>query len=511
MGSSEPAAGTGPAPRGSTLRRAGTAVGASLLALLLIAAALVLWPAPDAPLPAPGRDLVLANVHVIDVERGIAGPSSSVTIRAGVIKAIGPPPAGHGLPVLDGGGGYLLPGFWDMHTHSFQLSPQLHLPLFVANGVTSVRDMMDCPGDADSLIACLPDKRRWTTAAERGRMASPRFVSIASYYFEDPALTPADASARARRYAARGLDELKVYNRLSRPAYLRVAEEARRSGMRLTGHLPAAISLEEALAAGQRSFEHAHLLVRHCYGRSEAWRSGRLRQVPATRLAVAMVAGHDSRRCRRAYAAMRDAGAWFVPTHVTREEDARAGDPAFLDDPRLAFLDPLSRWAYRDDLAGTRARYPGRDGAEALDRYFRHGLRLTGEAYRAGVPVLVGTDTALGGFRYHDEMALLAHAGLSPAQILRAATLDAARFAGLERGAGSVSVGKRADLVLLDANPLENIAHTRRIRLVLLAGRPYDRRQLDRLLDFTRRQASSPANWMKLLWGFARSSVAADL
>jgi adenine deaminase len=117
----------------------------------------------------------------------------------------------------------------------------------------------------------------------------------------------------------------------------------------------------------------------------------------------------------------------------------------------------------------------------------------------------------MGGFRYHDEMGLLARAGLSPADVLRAATIDAARHAGLERSSGSVAVGKRADLVLLDSNPLEDIGATRRIRAVFLNGRLYDRARLDALLGFTRAQASSPANWMKLLWGFARSSVSSDL
>lgn len=189
----------------------------------------------------------------------------------------------------------------------------------------------------------------------------------------------------------------------------------------------------------------------------------------------------------------------------------RAADPAFLEDPRLDWLDPLSRWALRDDAAATAARFPDADGQAALRRYFEHGLRLTGEAYRAGVPVLVGTDTAIGGFRYHDEMALLVRAGLTPAEVLRAATIDAARYAGAEARHGTVATGKTADLVILDADPLQNIANSRRIRAVLVGGRLYDRAALDDLLDFVRAQANSPANWIKLLWGFATSSVSAEL
>jgi adenine deaminase len=108
-------------------------------------------------------------------------------------------------------------------------------------------------------------------------------------------------------------------------------------------------------------------------------------------------------------------------------------------------------------------------------------------------------------------MGHLVRAGLTPAAVLRSAAIDAARYAGLERTSGSIAVGKRADLVLLDADPLADIANTRRIRAVLLNGRLYDRARLDALLKFSRQQGSAPHNWIKLLSGFARSSVASDL
>lgn len=479
------------------------------VAFILIAA--VWWPAAEAPLPDDVRDRLIANVRVVDVERGTVSEPTSVLIRGGMIAGIGPGASAPGLPILDARGGYLTPGFWDMHVHTFQLSPQLHLPLFVANGVTSARDMLDCPDEYDALIACAGDKRRWTREVENGRLAAPRIVEVASFYFERPDLDPNEAARLASVYKARGLNSLKVYNRLSRASYLRLADEARRLNMRLVGHLPKVVSLDEAIAAGQSSFEHAHLWVRHCFTRASDWRVGRLGPGDPTSVADAMVREHDGTVCARSYAAMRETGGWFVPTHVTREEDARASDPAFVNDPRLAYLDPLSRWAYRDDRAATAARYPGERGRAALRRYFDLGLRLTGEAYRAGVPVLVGTDTAIGGFRYHDEMALLVRAGLTPGEVLRAATIDAARYAGAETRFGTVAVGKVADLVVLDANPLSDIENTRRIRAVLLGGRLYDRAGLDGLLAFVRGEANAPSNWIKLIWGFATSSVSSEL
>lgn len=483
----------------------------TVAAIGLLIAAGIAWPAASAPTPDERRAYAIEGVRVVDVIAGRVGAPVTVVVRDGRIASIGGAPAGAELARIDGRGRFLVPGFWDMHMHSFQLSPQMHLPLYVANGITSVRDMMDCPQAQDSLIACAADKRRWTAASAAGRMASPRYVEVASYYLEDPALTPTEVTARARSYEARGLDAIKVYNRLSAPAYAQAAREARARGMRLVGHLPKAVSLDTAIAVGQSSFEHAHALPRHCFRRAADWRAGRLDALPPTRLAELIVAEHDPAACEAAFAAMRARGAWYVPTHVTREEDARAGDPSVTEDPRLAYLDPLSRWAYRDDLGGTRAAYPGPAGERALRAYFEHGLRLTGAAHRGGVKLLVGTDTAIGGFRYHDELGHLVRAGLAPADVLRAATIDAARYAGLDHSMGSIEVGKRADLLLLDADPLIDIGNTRRLRAVWLNGRLYDRAALDRLLAFSRDQAASPANWLKLLWGFARSSVTADL
>lgn len=482
-----------------------------LLVPMFSALTLVAWPRLPAPLANDADGIVIENVRVIDVEAGSVGKPTSVVLSNGRITSIGqtePPP---GLAIIDGEGRFLAPAYWDMHAHTFQHSPQVDFPLWVANGVLNIRDMMDCPNETDSLIACASDKRRWNAQVDAGAIAAPRIVGTTSYYLERPTLTPAEVTALSETYQRRGLDALKVYNRLSRAAYLRAATEARRRSMRLVGHLPKAVSLTEALAAGQSSFEHAHIFARHCFRRADDWRVGRLDAMAPTELVDAIVTEYDPVACEAAFSSMQRSGAWFVPTHVTREEDARAADPRFALDPRLMYLDPLSRWAFMDDLAGNRAAYPGPRGAAALRAYFDHGLRLTGAAHKAGVRVLVGTDTALGGFRYHDEMAHLSRAGLSPADVLRAATIDAARYAGLEGASGSVSIGKRADLVLLDADPFVRIENASRVHAVFIGGRLYDRQQLDALLSFARGQAEAPHNWAKLLWGYVRSTVAADL
>ncbi len=493
------------------LKKAGI-VFASLVGLfLLFVIYAILVPPSAAPLPDQKQRYVINNVRVLDVEAGEFGPLVSVLIEHGRIAAIGTRAEASQGEVIDGGGGFLVPGFWDMHVHSFQTSPQLHFPLFVANGVTSVRDMMDCPEATDSLIARVGDKRRWSAEVDAGNLAAPRFVEVASFYFERATMTPTEVRERARVYSERGIDALKVYNRLSPEAYRALSQSAAALNMRLVGHLPRQVGLEDAIAAGQDSFEHAHLLLQQCFADAADWRSGQLDDLSPTVVVERMVRNHDPELCRRYMAAMREAEAWFVPTHVTREDDVRAADDTFMNDPRLDYLDPLSRWAYGDDQAATVARYPGDRGERALETYFVRGLELTGEAHRASVDVLVGTDSVVGGFRYHDEMAHLVRAGLSPADVLRAATIDAARYANLDSQSGSIVIGKRGDLVLLEANPLENIENTRTIRAVWLAGRLYDRERLNTLLDFTKAQAGNPVNWVRILWGFARSDVSGEL
>lgn len=492
------------------MKQAARYAGIGVLILLAFLVLALLMPGARAPLAPQLADHVIANVRVVDVRAGLVRPPANVVIRAGRIASIGGE-APSGINRIYGRGGFLIPGQWDMHSHSWQVSPQMHFPLQVANGVVAVRDMMDCPQAKDALIACVADKRRWSAQADAGKLVAPRFIGIGSFYFEAPDLTPQRARELVREYRSRGIDYIKVYNRLSPAAYAAASAEGARLGMPVVGHLPKKVPLSEALRRGQNGFDHAHLLIRACSSRYEQWVAGRLDRLTPLARDKGLLQSFDAAKCAGVLAEMRGRGAWFVPTHVTREEDARAGDAKFVNDPRLAYADPLSRWAYRDDLGGTRGDYPGVEGERLLQAYFRQGLRPTGQAHRAGVRVLAGTDTIIGGFRMHDELEHLVAAGLTPAEALRAATLDAAEYAGSGDVAGSVESGRRADLVLLRANPLERIGNSREIESVFLGGRHYDRAGLERLLAFARGQANTPANWIKMLWGFARSSVSGEL
>lgn len=487
-------------------------IGLVLTGLLLFLVAALLWPPASAPLPARHASLLIDGARIIDVENGTAGDPTRVLVRGGRIAAIAPdltaPPGAHRV---DARGQWLMPGLWDMHSHSFKVSPQLHLPLQLASGVTAVRDMMGCPERTDPLLACHADKRGWSAAAAVGTMASPRFIADASFYYESSSLTPAMVKARVAEDHARGVRLLKAYNNLPLAPYRTLAGEAQAQGMSLVGHVPKAVPLAEAVARGQRSFEHGRIFIEGCFANAARWRAGHYDKLPRPQLVAHMLGARDHAACEAIMADMAIRDVAFVPTLVTREEDARAHDAAYFRDSRLRYADPLSRWAFGDDAAATVAVYATDGDRALLAGVLRQAQADALAAHRAGIPVLVGSDTIIAGPKFHDEMGLLTDAGLTPAEVLRAATLDAARFAGLDRDYGSVTVGKHADLLLLDADPLADIDNSRRIAAVILGGHLYDRGGVAALLNFVRAQAAHPGNGMRLIWGFLTSPASADL
>ena len=493
------------------------------LSPLLLAVALfalgVLWPLPEAGPVVTDHPVAFVGVTVVDVERGVSVTDRTVLVEGGRIAAV----AGDSLDLpagtesIDARGRYLVPALWDMHTHVLAVSPLLDLPLYVAYGVTNVRDMLSCPQTGDPFISCPEDKRRWTDEAERGLRVGPRVVSTASFMANGPTMrerlpnapaffgteTPEEARAFVRYWAARGVDEVKVYDRVPREAYVALADEARQRGLAVVGHRPHAVSAIEVAEAGQKSVEHARVFLHEAWPGAAAlresapgdWREDRAR----------MLAEHDSTAAQEIFAAFAEHGTWYVPTHLTRWADAYADDARVREDPLLRYLHPLMKWQWLEDVDATVADDPSPEARETYRAFYRKGLELTGAAHRAGVPILVGTDYVVAGADVHRELGHLVDAGLSPAEALRAATLGPARYAGREADYGTVEAGKVADLILLDANPLDDIRHTQRIRAVMFGGNLYDRDALDGLQSLVRRRARSWSVGCKLLWRFVKN------
>lgn len=459
-----------------------TARSGTNLAHALACALLVSTTAYARDVPAPRPPIAITDVTVIDVERGRRHAARTVLIDAGRIAAIGrstevavPPDAVR----LDGRGRFLVPGLIDLHVHLFNNASQRPpnewaFPLFIANGVTGVREMQTRP-------EALAQVHAWRESVERGDRVAPR-VLAAGVAVTGPSIDAARAQVRAA--AAAGADFIKVYSELPPDAWRATLDEARAAGLALDGHAPAGVPWTVAADAGQRTNEHLMQLYEACSTRGPALIDARLQRDGDAAAALRdaqepqVLATFDRRTCRRAVAGRAQAQ---VPTLVLGHHEATRPVPDPRADPRWPLLraDEQQRWtrilAVRD----------AEDAALAARRR-SVSCAIVRTLVDSGVPVLAGTDAPMPlvypGYALHEELELLVACGLRPAQALRAATADAAQLLGQSRDAGSVAVGRRADLVLLDRDPLRDVRHLRCIRAVVLAGRLFGRADLDAML-----------------------------
>lgn len=461
-------------------------------ALLAAIAAIAAWawphlaPAQD-PVEAPTRSIIaFERVAVVDVVRGEIVNPRTVLIANGRIAAIGkpsemdiPPEAGR----VDGRGRYLMPGLVDMHVHLFNNASrrppnEWAFPLFVANGVTGVRDMWTEP----TSIAVVD---RWRAKVARGELVAPRVLAAGTAVRAETL----EATRRQVRDAkAAGADFVKVFSEVPEQHWRAVLEEARALRIPVCGHIPAEVTLLDAATAGQRSNEHLTQVYEACSPMEKELLAARkgLDGSELVKLRDAQereaLESFDQPVCDRTAAALARTGQVQVPTLVLAYFEARGSRTKFRDDKRWRYLrlDEQARWQriFKEQPAG--------DEKLAAQRWER-SRQIVQTLHAAGVRILAGTDAPMPlvypGFSLHKELELLVEAGLSPMDALRAATIWPAEFLGLSDSSGSVTVGKRADLLLLDDNPLANISHTQRIRAVVLAGRLLLRSDLDALQD----------------------------
>ena len=483
----------------------------------------VLWPLPSVDSVVSDQPIAFVDVTIIDVVRETATAGRTLLVHggritgAGAVDSVDLPP--HALKVA-AAGAFIMPALWDMHTHVYAVSPLLDMPLYIAYGVTNVRDMNGCPTPNDPFIACAAEKKRWTAEAVSGSRVGPRIMESTSFMANGPGMadriaglprffdtaTPDEAREFVRHQRAQGVDAIKVYDRLPRQAYFALVAEAKALGLGVVGHRPLAVGAIEAANAGQRSVEHARVLLHEAFPGSAALRSAAERG-EWTEDRRRMVDEHDPAMANDIFAAFTSNETWYVPTHLTRWADAYAGDPSVREDSLLRYLHPLMKWQWLEDIDATVARDTTERARQAYRDFYRKGLELTGKAHAAGVGILTGTDYILAGADVHRELEQLVSAGLTPAAALRTATWNPAQYMRATADYGSVEVGKVADLLILDANPLQDIRHTQRIRAVVFNGNLYDRAALDRLHAVVLERARSWAVGCRIVWSFIRHPV----
>lgn len=308
-------------------------LGSVLLCLLLLFTGLLLRPQAEPPGPVwSGDALVLDNVHIVDTRSGKIQPDRAIWLKQGRIEQI--TAAGVAVPAayhyVSGQGRYVVPGLWDNHSHSLKLSPQLHPPLYLAHGVTYLRDMSGCMTGTDSLTACAADRRAWTQQARSGQRSSPLYPQQSSFAINGGAEVPAgaptflrlqaaaDATALVRHYQAFGVDTLKIYELLGPEQYQWLSDAAAGTGLQLAGHKPWRVTLADLIQARQRSVEHGRLFLFEC-----STVAMQLKQQPMREGLINsdvwrdILQSQNPQLCRQKMAAMAKARVWWSPTLLT--------------------------------------------------------------------------------------------------------------------------------------------------------------------------------------------------
>jgi imidazolonepropionase-like amidohydrolase len=440
--------------------------------------------------------LAFTNVTVIDVEEGAAKAGMSVIVTGESISAVGfanEIEVPDGATIIDGMGKYLIPGLWDMHTHNTWNS----FSLFIANGITGVREM------GLSRLP-LPEILALRQKVQNGELIGPRFVAagptVNAVQSNNMSIVSALTAEQGRfvvdSLAAAGADFIKVYH-LDRDTFFAIAEAANEIGIPFDGHLSRNITLKEAAIAGQRSIEHyttSHPrgLMTLCSSHPDLLAGAvedlnNLNALPRDSIHIAHRRGimeitidsYDDERCRKELAKLGAFATWHTPTLTMGMGRRDIFDDRVMQDPRFRYVAPQQRAHFQR----IRSIYISSLSELEVAEYQHVIDRIIVNLQKGNVGLLAGADAFDGhGFALHGELESMVSAGLTPLQALRTATINPARFLGREDVLGTVEAGKLADLVLLDANPLEDITNTQKIRAVVANGRYFDRKALDELL-----------------------------
>ncbi len=453
---------------------------------LLFASLHFLATATVAQKPSPEDLVVINNVTVVDVRTGALLADQTVILERNKIASVGPSKSAkypRNAPSVNGHGYFLIPGLWDMHVHLmfgdwFPGAKDITLPLLIANGVTGVRDM-------GSELDVVQD---WRNEIEAGRLLGPRI------YTSGPMLdgpkprfpssiaitTPEEGRRAVDELKRRGADFIKLQSLIPREAVFAIADEAKKQEISFEGHVPDSVRAGEMSEAGMKSFEHLIGIFEGSSPNEDDFLKG-------GKTEGRFLATYDAARAAALAALLAKNQTWQCPTMVwerggnliditdfAKDGRAKYAPAAWKNKTWKRFTDEILQGYGGDDLA-------------VRKKFIEKELEVVQLLHKAGVPFLAGTDTPPGvyifpGFSLHEELQRFVAAGFTPLEALQTATLNPARFWGVEEQIGTVEKGKLADLVLLNANPLEDISNTQKLAAVIVNGHYYSGKDLEKML-----------------------------
>ena len=367
---------------------------------------------------------------------------------------------------VDVHGQTILPGLWDMHAHVEQVE---QAAVYLAAGVTTVRD----EGNILEFITSLRD------AIDAGRGVGPRIISDGIVDSDSQYAigtlrvnSAADIAPIIDRLVKAHCNALKIYSSLKPELVPALVAEAHRRGLRVTGHVPFGMTIEEAVDDGFDGINHAEMMSTMVYPRTLA----ELRKLSrAQRRQLLLGMDVKSPLIQRVLDKMAARHVAFDPTLAVEEEEYFTGAELDRREPGRAKLPRVLR-----------DQFPGIDPAHAAEgaEEFHKWLEVVGEAHRRGVPIVAGTDQSILGHSLHRELELYVEAGFTPMEALQSATSVPAKLLGRDQELGTVSVGKRADIIVVAGNPLVDIRDTRKVTLVIARGHAYEPAPLWKLAGF---------------------------
>ena len=462
----------------------------------------------------PMSRLVFTHVTIIDATGVPPKANMTVVITANRISGLGPDGT-VAIPrdsrIIDARDKFMIPGLWDMHTRcdnprwwppdSTEKSKVMWLPLFIAQGVTGIRDM---GGDLKLLLD-------WREQIRVGKMTGPHIeaggllfdASNAATSASLATTTPEEAREAVRRLKAEDADFITVNSQLPREVYFAVADEARALHIPFAGQAPDTVTPAEASDAGQASEEGLFRILEFCSNREAVAQKLRVLQAEGASLAReraaqidTMLSTYDAAKADALFQRFVKNGTWIDPTLSRWKANVDVGESEPAKRDRPSFL-PKDIREEVTSKSSDRVHDPSPQLMEAETRLLRKYEEMIGVMRRSGVSFLVGSGMSgqprmLPGWGVHDEMALLVKSGLTPMEALQAATLNAARFLGHKDWLGTVEKGKVADLVLLNANPLDDIHNTTKIAGVVFNGKYLPEQELGEMLAHIKSEQNKP-------------------
>ncbi|MGC2401479.1 MAG: amidohydrolase family protein [Acidobacteriaceae bacterium] len=430
------------------------------------------------------QTLSITHVAVIDTVTGEVHPDTTVMIQGNRITGVGPSASLHAktAQTIDARGEYLIPGLWDMHTHVYFDSTaadgtDLVLPLLLVNGITGIRDM---GSKLDEVLEARDRINAYGLLGPRMVVSGPMLDGPGSTYKAViPIATAADGRKAVDLLKRRGADFVKVQSGVPRDAYFAIAEEAKRVGIPFEGHVPDAVRAAEAVAAGQLTFEHL-------IGIFEASSPDEDKYLTGKKTVGMLLETYDPAREAKLIRLLAENHVWQCPTLYWERGQWLVDAIDYTKDPDLAYAGHTWVTEQWPKSQASILKTLDTDPLPVREKFVNHELDIVRRLHEAGVPFLAGTDTPAGvdvipGISLHLELQRFVAAGFTPLEALQTTTLNPADFYNRRADFGTVQTGRIADLVLLQANPLDNIANTRKIAGVIADGHYLSSTDLEQL------------------------------